>query len=864
MYYTEDKENVLKMLGTDKNGLSNDEAAKRLEEHGANELAEGKRKNLAQVFISQFKDLLVLILIASAVISVITGNAESAIVILCVITLNAILGTVQHFKAEKSLASLKAMSAPIAKVMRDGIVSEIPAREVCVGDIMLLEAGNIATADGRVIESASLAVNESSLTGESNAVLKSDKKLEDNGAEVMLGDRVNMVYSGSQITAGRGVVVVTDTGMKTEIGKIATLINTAEKKKTPLQKSLDGFSKVLSIIILVICALVMALSMLRGEDIMNALMFAVALAVAAIPEALSSIVTISLALGTQKMAKENAIIKDLKAVEGLGCVSIVCSDKTGTLTQNKMTVREIYFNDRNVKPKDNVFENVDEIQLTLPMILCNDAAFGANGTVGDPTETALLDCYGAEKCKIVHEKYPRLDEIPFDSDRKLMTTVHKIDGKLTMFTKGATDVLLSRLKKILVNSIEREITSEDLEAIKAENKRFSENGMRVLCFCKKTISEGASLSLADENGFTFIGLAAMTDPPRAESKEAVANCKKAGIKPIMITGDHKITATAIAKEIGIFEDGDIAMDGSELERISDEELIKLLPKISVYARVSPTHKIRIVTLWQSLGHIVSMTGDGVNDAPALKKADVGVAMGITGTQVSKDAASMILTDDNFATIVKSIANGRTIYRNIKNAIKFLISGNAAAIITVLFSVITGFPMPFTAVHLLFINLLTDSLPAIAISMEKADGDVMKQKPRKANEKLLDKKMMLSMLSQAVLLAAGTISAYCIGLQVSTLTAETMAFATLCLARLFACFNCRGKNPLFKLKSNLFSWLAFAAGVLFLSAALFITPLHSLLDVTPLTAVQLLSILGLAFAPTFIIQIYKTIRYKLGK
>lgn len=860
MFYKKEKEEVLAELKTNRNGLTADAVLKSREEHGFNELVEGKRRNALQVFLSQFADLLVVILIASAVVSLLTGNGDSAIVILCVITMNAILGTVQHFKAEKSLDSLKALSAPLAKVMRDGTVSEIPAREVVVGDIMLLEAGNIATADGRVLEAATLMSNESSLTGESNAVIKNSDAIKSDG-EVMLGDRLNMIYSGSLITGGRGVIVVTETGMKTEIGKIATLINNAEKKKTPLQKSLDGFSKWLSIGILIICAVVMGLSVMRGLPLMDSLMFAVALAVAAIPEALSSIVTISLAIGTQKMAKENAIIKDLKAVEGLGCVSIICSDKTGTLTQNKMTVRELYTDGAIEKIGDALRDSDTAYQLLRAMILCNDAACGKDGdTIGDPTETALLECYGTDCCETERALYPRESEIPFDSDRKLMSTLHIFDTAPTMITKGAVDMLLTKLVKITENGVIRDINEEDIEKIKAANQHFSENGMRVLCFAKKTFESKTEIDFEDECDYTFIGLSAMTDPPREESKAAVADCIKAGIKPIMITGDHKVTATAIAREIGIFKDGDLSLDGAELEAISDEELIKILPQVSVYARVSPTHKIRIVSLWQSLGHICAMTGDGVNDAPALKRADVGVAMGITGTQVSKDAASMILTDDNFATIVKSVANGRSIYQNIKNAIKFLLSGNTAGILAVLYTVIVNLPMPFTAVHLLFINLLTDSLPAIAISMEQADGDVMKQKPRKSSESILDRPMLTSLLFQGILLAAATIAAFYTGLKVSSETASTMAFATLCLARLFGCFNCRSSKPISKIgfKSNPFSVVAFLAGVLFLAAALFITPLHGLLDVTPLSGGLLLTVLGLAFAPTLIIQVVKMV------
>ncbi|MGN0383255.1 MAG: cation-translocating P-type ATPase [Eubacterium sp.] len=862
-YYKEKKETVLNQLRTGANGLTKEEVAKRLQKYGMNEIEEEKKKSVAQVFFLQFADLLVVILIVSAIISAATGNVESAIVILCVITLNAILGTVQHFKAEKSLDSLNKMSAPMARVVRDGIACEIPAREICPGDILMVEAGNIAAADGRIIEAASLMVNESSLTGESDSIEKTDKKIEAvPDKEIMLGDRINMIYSGSQITAGRGVVVVTETGMNTEIGKIATLINTAQRKKTPLQRKLDDFSKSLAIIIIIISVIVMGLSMLRGEKIIDALMFAVALAVAAIPEALSSIVMISLALGTQKMARENAIIKDLKAVEGLGCVSIICSDKTGTLTQNKMTVREIYYENKYENIEKSEYKNIENNRLFISMILCNDAIYTEDNVIGDPTETALLECCDGEWCKKVRKQYPRLSEIPFDSNRKIMSTAHNIDGKLIMITKGATDVLVDKLDYIYEKGSVCKITSNDIKKIKAANKLFSEKGMRVLCFVEKCIDECGNIGIQDEYGYTFIGLAAMTDPPRAESIAAVADCKRAGIKPIMITGDHKITATAIAREIGIFEDEDIALDGAELECISDNELIKLLPRVSVYARVSPEHKIRIVTLWQELGHIVAMTGDGVNDAPALKKADAGIAMGITGTQVSKDAASIILADDNFATIVKAVSNGRAIYQNIKNSIKFLLSGNIAGIISVLYTVVLGLPMPFTAVHLLFINLLTDSLPAIAISMEPADRDIMKNMPRKPDESMLDKKIMTSVFLQAILFATGTITAYYIGIQTGIETARTMAFSTLCLARLFGCFNCRGEKPLIKLKfkSNPFCILAFLAGIAFLCSALFITPLHGLFDITILDINKLFSIFCLALAPNLIIQIWKLIKY----
>ena len=858
-YFEAPYEEVLKSVKSSESGLSKQEAERRLASDGPNEISEGKKKTVLQVFLSQFADVLVAILIVCSILSLLTGNIESTIVILLVITMNSVIGTVEHFKAEKSLSALKAMSAPHARVIRDGSVCDIPAREVVVGDILVLEAGSVASADGRVIEAAGLLANESSLTGESDSVLKTVDPIKANGKEVVLGDRLNMIYSGSLITGGRGVIVVTGTGMNTEIGNIAEMISNAEAKKTPLQRSLDSFSKKLSIAIMVICVIVLGLSLLRGQNILDAMMFAVALAVAAIPEALSSIVTISLAIGTQKMAKHNAVIRDLKAVEGLGCVSVICSDKTGTLTQNKMTVREFYADGKHSYASVN-----DRNSLLLPMILCNDAAFTeGNSTLGDPTETALIEYFGKDKTETVREQYPRLGEIPFDSDRKLMSTVHSVDGENVMLTKGAVDVMLKRLTKIEDGGVLRDIGEDDIKKIIEMNVEFSEKGMRVLCFGKKTVSDPAGIDVDDETGYIFMGLCAMTDPPRPESKPAVEDCKRAGIKPVMITGDHKMTAIAIAREVGIFNDGDLALDGAELEMLSDEELSKMLPKVSVYARVSPAHKIRIVTLWQELGHIVAMTGDGVNDAPALKKADVGVAMGITGTEVSKDAASMILTDDNFATIIKSVARGRSIYANIKNSIMFLLTGNLAAIIAVLYNVIMGLAAPFSAVQLLFINLLTDSLPAIAISMEPADKNLLNEKPRGINDSILDKQMMSTTGVIGVLISIFTIIAYYIGHDFGgDVAASTMAFGTLCLGRLFHCFNCRGRNPIniLKFSTNPFSIAAFFAGVLFLAAALLITPIHDLFTVTTLSPALLGYLVLLAAAPTVIIQIYKNIAY----
>ncbi|MCM1361373.1 MAG: cation-translocating P-type ATPase [Clostridiales bacterium] len=857
-YFNQDAENVLRELGSDREkGLTTSQADESRIKNGENAITEEKTKSIFMIFLEQFADLLVVILIIASIISMISGEIGSTIVILVVLIMNAILGTVQHIKAQKSLNSLKAMSSPSARVIRNGVQVEIPASEVVVGDILLIEAGNVAAADGRLLEAASLQVNESALTGESLNVVKSSDKIE--AEELALGDRVNMIYSGSNISNGRGTAVVTAVGMNTEIGKIASLMQNAKKKKTPLQVSLDKFSKILSIAVIAICIAVFLMTyFINKQPVVDALMFAVALAVAAIPEALSSIITISLAIGTQKMSKQKAIIKDLKAVEGLGCVSIICSDKTGTLTQNKMTMRDLNFSSEAAKD-----------ELILAMALCNDAAKSDDGWLGDPTETALSDYLGNDEYVRIREENPRVDEIPFDSDRKLMTTVHIFNDSRTAYTKGAVDVLVPRLKFILADGGVRPINDDDIRMIKKANLNYSENGMRVLSFAKKTLSSDKPVGLEDECDYIFIGLTAMTDPPREESKAAVAECISAGIKPIMITGDHKLTAVAIAKEIGIYKDGDLAMDGSELDKISDEELSAKLEKVSVYARVSPVHKIRIVELWQKKDMVVSMTGDGVNDAPALKKADVGVAMGITGTEVSKDAASMILADDNFATIVKAVANGRCIYSNIKNAIKFLLAGNAAAILVVILTTILNLPLPFMPVHLLFINLLTDSLPALALCMEPMQDGVMNEKPRSSKESILNKETGFYILFHSVIIAACVMTAFMIGRGCtdSAAMASTMAFGTLCLARLFEGFDSRGKYSLAKLgfTKNMFSIAAFCLGAVLLVAVLMIAPFHGFMSVSnSFTAVNLAQMVGLAVIPFALTQILRMIREAVSK
>lgn len=854
------QEELLSELQSSLNGLTQEEAQKRLETYGYNKLQEGKRKGVLQVFAEQFADLLVVILVIAAVISAITGGLEGTVVIIAVLILNAILGTVQHFKAQKSLDSLRAMAAPNARVMRDGQKTEVPAAELVPGDILLLEAGDVAAADGRILQNFSLQVSESALTGESENVNKIDTPID--AEELPLGDRLNMVYSGSLVSYGRCVVLVTETGMQTEIGKIADLMESAQEKATPLQRSLDDFSKKLSMMIIAVCAIVFGLGLWRDMPLTDALMFAVALAVAAIPEALSSIVTIGLAIGTQKMAKQNAIIKNLRAVEGLGCVSVICSDKTGTLTQNRMTVQKAYVNETVWDAEDAVNNAAAVASLVSESVLCNDGSINGETAVGDPTETALVAfCrkIGGDDGK-VRADYPRLQEIPFDSDRKLMSTLHFRNDRYEMLVKGAPDVLLARCTTIEHDGEIVPLTDSIQEAITTQNHAFSQQGLRVLAFAKRILPENRPLTLEDENDLIFIGLIAMMDPPREESAPAVADCRRAGIRPVMITGDHKVTASAIAKEIGILREGDRAVEGSELEKMTDEELRAQVEDISVYARVSPEHKIRIVRAWQDRGHVAAMTGDGVNDAPALKQADIGIAMGITGTEVSKDAASMILTDDNFATIVKAVANGRNVYTNIKNSIQFLLSGNLAAIIVVVITSLFGLPLPFTAVQLLFINLLTDSLPALAVNMEQPTGDLLNQKPRSPKEGILTKDFLQNLGIQGILIAASTMIAFYLGMQINDGMACTMAFATLCMARLFHGFNCRGTRSIFRLPSNPYSIGAFCIGAVLLLIVLFVPALHSLFDIdNALTLVNILQIVGLAFAPTFLIQLARVIR-----
>lgn len=854
--YQKSIQEVLSEFDASRNGLTSFQVDDRQKQYGLNEMDQQEKESPLQIFLSQFKDLLVIVLIVAGFISMATGEIVSSIVIFIVITINAILGTVQTLKARKSLESLSKLSMPHVKVIRDGQLHQIVSNELTIGDLVYVEAGDVIEGDGRLIECANLQVNESALTGES---LPQEKQLEVIAGEVGIADQTNMVFSSGLVSNGTGKYIVTKIGMNTEIGKIATMLENAKERKTPLQLTLEDFSKKLTISICVICAIILAMNVIVAhEDIWDALLIAVALAVAAIPEALNSIVTIVLSISTQKMVKEHAIIKQLNAVESLGCVSVICSDKTGTLTQNKMKVMELFLNNEVIKPEMLDVKDHSHDVLLKSCLLCNNAVSNGSTQIGDPTEIALLDLFDryGEKDADYHVEAIRIKELPFDSTRKMMS----INSENHLYTKGAVDVILDRCDQILIHDKKRPITEEDIKLIKEQNESFAKEGLRVLGFAYKTMKP-KELSLEDENNLTFVGMVAQMDPPRLESKNAVSKCKMAGIKPIMITGDHIITATSIAKEIGIFEDGDICLEGKELETMSDSALDEILPKVSVYARVAPEHKIRIVEAWQKRNEIVAMTGDGVNDAPALKQSDIGVAMGITGTEVSKDAASMILTDDNFSTIVKAVITGRNVYANIKNSITYLLSGNFSAILAVVFTSLALLPTPFMAVHLLFINLITDSLPAIAIGMEKGKDDVLKQKPRKRDDSILNAKTMIKIGYEGLIIFSGVMAAYFIGLQTSDLMASTMAFSTLCLSRLLHGFSSRGNAPFWKLGKNESSIYAFLTGAVLLVLILFIPNMHGLFSIGPITLTQFFIVVGLSLATFVIVQITKVIQYR---
>ena len=812
MFYQKDSVQVLNDLDSNLTGLTQEEVTSRLKNYGRNVLKEKPKTPTWKLFLESFKDPLVIILLVAAMTQVFLGDTVESLIIFAVLGINAVLGVVQTKKADSSLDSLKKLSVPEAKVIRNNEKLTISSQELVPGDIVLLEAGDYVPADGRIIESQTLKVIEGMLTGESEPVLKNADTINE---ESSLGDQKNMVFSGSMVVYGRATYVVTSCGMNTQVGKIANLLETAENKQTPLQQKLDDFGKKLGVAIVILAALIFALEVFRGGDLMNSFMFAIAIAVAAIPEALTSIVTIVLASGTNTMAKRQSIIRKLPAVETLGSTSVICTDKTGTLTQNKMTVVETYlygpdsdkfngfdyikdYTNTNSNNSENTSDGteiavcacaIQERYLSLSSILCNDSDVNEEGIeIGDPTEVALINY--AEKYdvdyKSIRENYTRISEIPFDSDRKLMTTVNLIDDENIMFTKGAPDVIFKRCKYALKYDEVVEISDEILDEYKKINENFSNRALRVLAFAYKDVSDEFEPSLDDENNLILIGLMAMIDPPREEVFDSVKEAKSSGIKTIMITGDHKTTAAAIAREIGIMEKDDLALTGQELDSLTDEELDNKLEKISVYARVSPENKIRIVKAWQKKGKVTAMTGDGVNDAPALKQAN-------SGTEVAKDASAMVLVDDNFATIVNAIEVGRTVYNNIKKSITYLFSGNLGGIIAILFAVFAGWANPFTTIQLLFINLVTDSLPAIALGFEKPEKDTMNKPPRDPNESILCKDTLKVVLTRGSIIGIVTILAQYIGMQTSDALGAAMAFITITLSRIIQTFAARSNS-----------------------------------------------------------------------
>lgn len=859
-------EETLKAVESSAAGLNDSQVLDRQAKLGKNVIESGRQETLIMMLLAQFKDFIVLVLLAAASISMLLGELKSAITIFVVLIVNTILGVVQKKKAQNSLEALKKLSSPVVKVLRNGEKCEIISAELTVGDIIYLDAGDLISADGRIIESHNLQVSESALTGEAQSVGKfADTVLAE---EIVLSDRINMVFSGCFATYGRGVFVVTEIGMNTETGKIAKMISDVKERKTPIQKKLDAFGQKLSIVIIIVCILVFAISVWRDQSVLSAFMFAVALAVAAVPEALASIVTISLAIGTSKMSKRNVIVRRLPVVEALGSVGVICSDKTGTLTQNKMTVKKIFTFDND--PENIDFKNLtpSEKYFLFSMTLCNDANIKQGNTIGDPTETALLsfgEKGGFDPAKVQKENL-RISELSFDSDRKMMSTLNSVNNELVVLTKGAPDVLLTRCTKILVNENEIELSAEYLTKIEMQIKKFSSEAFRVLAFAYKKVKNITDLTFSDEHELVFIGLCGMIDPPRPEAKAAVAECIKAGILPVMITGDHKDTAEAIARELGIFDKNKRSVVGKELDGWSEAELIKNIEMIAVYARVTPEHKIRIVKAWQQKNMIVAMTGDGVNDAPALRQADIGIAMGISGTEVSKEASAMILTDDNFATIVHAVESGRHILGNIKKSIAFLLTGNLSGVLSVLYCAITGYPNAFLPVQLLFVNLATDSLPAIVLAFEKGDAKVMHEKPQAADSAIFNSRLTLSVVLDGIFIAIMIIIAFLTGYRENIETARTMGFATLVLSRLLHGFNLRTNGSIFKysLFSNKFMLVGVSAGLIMLALVLYVPFLADIFQAEFLIWSHMQPVLVLSIMPTIFAEIRKYFMRKFQK
>lgn len=847
-WHTLSENEVFEALESNPTGLSSRTAKDRLEQHGPNQLIAGEKKTLLGIFLSQFADMMIWVLLGAALISALVGEWVDAAIILVVVILNAVLGTVQESKAEAALEALKKMAAPNANVIRNGMPLSIPAAELVAGDVVLLEAGDSVPADMRLVESAALKIEESALTGESVPVEKNTEKLkEDNAA---LGDRVNMAYMGTAVTYGRGTGIVVATGMDTQMGRIADQLASTEKEITPLQQKLNQISHLLSIGVLIIAAVIFAIGLAMGNPALQMFLTAVSLAVAAIPEGLVAVVTIVLAMGMSRMAGRGAIIRRLPAVETLGSTQVICSDKTGTLTQNRMTVQQVWSN--------------DESLLMDAMAECNDSKLGEeNRTIGDPTETALIDYVlkeGAWTAEGINNR-ERIGEIPFDSKRKLSTVaVRHPSGKgMRIFVKGAPDVLIARCDTELNRADVKPLSAERVSVIESANEDMAKQALRVLAFAYKD-SEDADFTNPEEveNGLTFIGLAGMIDPPRPEAQEAIRLCRKAGIRPVMITGDHKTTAVAIAEQIGILTPDMRAVTGADLEAMSDEELVAQVDQIGVYARVAPEHKSRIVAAWQSKGKVVAMTGDGVNDAPALKGADIGVGMGITGTDVSKQASDMVLTDDNFATIVSAVREGRRIFDNIHKTVRFLLSSNAGEVIAILSATIAGWHL-LSPVHILWINLVTDTLPAVALGMEPAEPDVMERQPRDKSVPFLERHDWLSILTIGAAEALLALAAFYIGGKGTTGT--TMAFLTLSLSQLFAALGFQSeRHSIFQIKPSKHPvlWLSFLGSTLLQLVVIFVPTLRELFELTLLTGTQWWTVIGLCFAMLGFVELQKLI------
>ena len=875
------------------NGLTAEEAKKRQEEYGLNELKAKKKKSLFVKFLEQFKDFMIIILIISAIISGVVGVAQGegftdTIIILVVVVVNAIIGVAQENKAEKSLEALQKLSSHVAKVVRDGKLQVIQSKELVPGDIVILETGDYVPADLRIIEAVNLKSQESALTGESVPVEKMTAKIEDE--KIGIGDRVNMLFSSSLITYGRGKAVVVETGMNTEVGKIADIINTAEEQGTPLQQKLNKLGKTLGIVALAICAVIFVVGLLYGKEPIHMFMTAVSLAVAAIPEGLPAVFTIVLAIGVQRMVKRNAIVKKLPAVETLGSASVICSDKTGTLTQNKMTVEKV-FCDGNLVNLEESADMIDIQKLVYASMLCNDTKISEDDKLtGDPTETALVDmAFKLDFDPSVYGMFPRVAEIPFDSDRKLMTTVHEENGNYVVYTKGGVDELLANCSSYILEGDIKTDLEEYKEIIRRYNMEMAQNALRVLAMAYKVLDHKPTAEEIKEleSNLTYIGMVGMIDPPRLEVKDAVQECKEAGIKTVMITGDHKITAIAIAKSLGILENDDEAITGTELEEMSDEELIRNVRKYSVYARVSPEHKVRIVKAWQANGETVAMTGDGVNDAPSLKIADIGCAMGVVGTDVAKEAADVILTDDNFATVVSAVEEGRRIYDNILKAIQFLLSSNIGEIV-VLFLAILITPLlskqfgvditlieTLLPIHILWINLVTDSLPALALAVDPAADNVMKRKPLKNTKKgIFTKGMTWRIVYQGLMIGLLTLTAFIIGLSTPDVSQEekvkigqTMAFYVLALSELVHVFNIRdNKRTIFKTgifnNSKLILATVVSASLMFV--ILFTQGLRDIFGLVMLPAMHVFETVILVLAPVIIVEIFKLLKINTTK